>query len=206
MTFHQTLLIEVLKFVLGIGTLSLGWFYGQRIVAKWDVLKKRQELDLAAARDFHNLYGEFREISRLWRAFVYEDAAGTKIKFDPSLRLELMRRAATAEGRIESLIVKLATERELETDEIRTLGLFRQAYQRLREAIRNGDRFDWTRNSREYLLYNELSSRLAHMIDRESVRRQITAAKAAEQLQQIAAVPPQAWDEVVIRPPAAATA
>jgi len=114
-----------------------------------------------------------------------------------------MRRAATAEGKIESLIVKLATERELTPDEIRTLGLFRQAYQRLREAIRNGDRFDWTRNSRKYLLYNQLSSRVAHMIDGENTRRQTSSTKAGEQLHQIAAMAPEAWDEVVTSLPAA---
>jgi hypothetical protein len=197
MTFHQELFLEVVKFALGLGTLSLGWFYGQQIVAYWDIRKKRQELDIAAARDFHNLYGEFREVSRIWRAIKYDDSTGTKIEFEPQVRLELMRRAASAEGKIESLIVKLASERELTGQEIKTLGLFRQAYQRLREAIRNGDRFEWTRGSPEYHLYNTLTSTVAFLIDQEKIRRQTSSVKAAKQLAQIAAVTPQAWDQAV---------
>jgi hypothetical protein len=197
MSFSQALQLEMIKFALGLVTLSVGWFFGQRIVAAWDIRKKRQELDIAAARDFHNLYGEFREVSRLWRAFMYVGTNGNEINFAPELRLEFMRRAATAEGRIESLIVKLATERKLSPAEMRTLGLFRQAYQRLREAIRNGERFDWTRSSPEYALHNELTSQVAFMIDQKRIRRQATSADAAKQLRSIAGVEPEEWEREV---------
>jgi hypothetical protein len=37
-------------------SLLLGWFIGQPIIAYWDMKKKRRELDIAIATQFHKLY------------------------------------------------------------------------------------------------------------------------------------------------------
>ena len=47
--------------------LAATWFLGQRILNSWDLRKKRQELDIAAATQFQQLYGEAKEVARLWR-------------------------------------------------------------------------------------------------------------------------------------------
>ena len=199
MTLREEIVLELIKFGLTLATLAVGWYFGLRIVTEWDIRKKRQELDIAAAEAFHGLYGEFREIARLWRTYKYEGNPDTRVRFPADLRFDLVRRAAAAEGRVEALIVRLATGRVLDRDAVRTLGLFRQAYQQLREAIRDDKRFDWTRPTREYALYNELTSRVAHLIDETLPVRQEDAKEAARALGLIAAVEPADWQRELTR-------
>ena len=152
MEFIDSVKLELIKTGFTCLTLVLGWFIGQRIIVYWDIMKKRQELDIEAATQFHLLYGEFKEVSRLWRAFSYPDK---KVSFSKDVPSDLLKRASAAEGGIEAIILKLATERILDGEDIRTLGLFRQAYQKLREAIREDEDLEWTHDSKEYKLYNE---------------------------------------------------
>jgi hypothetical protein len=53
--------------------------------------KKRQELDIAAATNLHKLYGEFKEVSRLWRASLYDAPNPPKIAFPAELLLQILR-------------------------------------------------------------------------------------------------------------------
>ena len=57
-------MLEAIKTLMSALLLLLSWLVGQKIVARWDVIKKQRELDIAVARDFQKLYGEFKEISR----------------------------------------------------------------------------------------------------------------------------------------------
>jgi hypothetical protein len=127
--------LEIIKTGLACLLLILGWIFGQRVIAYWDIKKKRQELDIATAMQFHKLYGEFKEVSRLWRAFTFVGQRDKEIIFPESFVMELLRRATAAEGNVEGIIVKLASERVLLLEDLKTLGLFRQAYQKLREAV-----------------------------------------------------------------------
>jgi hypothetical protein len=68
MDFGTSVKLEFVKTLLSGFTLLLGWFVGQRIVAYWDLKEKRQEVDLALATQFQHLYGDFKQISRLWRS------------------------------------------------------------------------------------------------------------------------------------------
>lgn len=200
---------ESIKALFACLTLGFGWFAGQRIIAYWDTKKKRHELDIAAATKFHQLYGEFKEVSRLWRAYRYNAPNAPKVPFPPELRLELLRRASAAEGSIEAITVKLAAERVLSEPEIRSLGLFRHAYQKLREAIRDDQPLDWTYDKPEYHLHNELTSRIAHIIASDVRERQEDASGAVETLRQIAAIRPDDWREAIAArgaPPAVAAA
>ena len=194
MQFSDNVWLEVIKTGLSLLLLAIGWFMGQRIVAYWDIKKKRQELDIATATQFHKLYGEFKEVSRLWRAFKYRQK---KLVYPESMPMELQRRAAAAEGELEAIIVKLAVERRLDEDEKKTLGLFRQAYQKLREVIRGDEDFIWTHETPEYKLYNVLASKTAYIIFSKKAIKHRQSADAADALLEITSHGPKAWNEAL---------
>lgn len=181
----NSMLLELFKTGLSLLPLLLGLVVGQRIIAYWDLRKKRRELDTAIATQFHKLYGEFKELSRIWRAYCYTGERAKPITFPDTIHVDLLQRAAAAEGGIEAIIVKLAAERVLEKEDIETLGLFRQAYQKLRESIRDGTSLEWTYGSPEYALFNDLSGKTAFIIASEKFKKQHNSYKAAETLQQI---------------------
>lgn len=184
--------LEVFKAVLSLGLLALGWFLGQRVVAYWDVKKKRSELDMAAAQRFFELYGEFKAINRLWNTFCFNKhpelsqknrAAGKTLIEIPDadeVRWELLKRAAAAESGVESLVLKLASERSLGEEQLRALGQFRQDYQKLREAIRTNEPLGWRRGDKAYDLFNEDAATFAQMIslDRAPERPPVEEARA----------------------------
>ncbi len=194
MQFSDNVWLEVIKTGLSLLLLAIGWFIGQRIVAYWDIKKKRQELDIATATQFHKLYGEFKEVSRLWRAFKYRQK---KLAYPESMPVELQRRAAAAEGELEAIIVKLAAERKLDEDEKKTLGLFRQAYQKLREVIRGDEDFIWTHETPEYKLYNVLASKTAYIIFSKKAKKHRRSDDAADALLEITSHGPKAWNEAL---------
>lgn len=199
MSFPESVQLEIIKTVLSCFTLLLGWIIGQRIIAYWDMRKKHQELDIATATQFHKLYGEFKEVSRLWRAFTYTGQRNRQPIFPETVPHELLGRAAAAEGGVEAIIVKLATERVLEKDNIKTLGLFRQAYQQLREAIRNGDPLDWTNKRPEYHLFNDLACKTTCIISSNKTKKQLESSAASNILQQITAIRPEDWNDEIKR-------
>ena len=194
MEFSDYAELELLKTGLACLTLAFGWFVGQRIVNFWDLKKKRQELDIATATQFHRLYGEFKEMSRLWNVFRYTEAPRTKIAFPDTFRLELLKRAAAAEGGVEAIVVKLSAERFLTTEDIRTLGLFRQGYQRLREAIRDDKDLGWTHRSREFKLLNDLASKTACIISSTTPKNHPKPHEASTMLQNVTAVRMEDWE------------
>lgn len=63
-------------------TLAGGWFVTTRVADHWDQIKKRREMDLAAAADFQRLYGEFFSVWKDWDSISrykleIKDPAGT---------------------------------------------------------------------------------------------------------------------------------
>jgi hypothetical protein len=196
--FYDQVRLEAIKTLFSGGLLVLSWWFGQKIVARWDLIKKRRELDILVARDFQNLCGEFKAVSRLWRIKTYR---GDKpnIVLPDKLSVQLLQRAAAAEGSVEAITVKLATERVLEPDDVRALGLFRQAYQKLREAIRDLQPFEWTHKEPEYHLYNELATRVSHLVASGDVEVQRDPQAAIKTLRQITGVRPSDWDHELAR-------
>jgi hypothetical protein len=193
MGFWQELAVELIGAAF---TLIVGWVVGERIVARWDLKKKQQELDITIAQEFHRLYGEFKDVSRLWRTYKY-DGSKPNIELPKETPVELIRRASAAEGGVEAIMVKLSAERVLEPGDVRALGLFRQAYQRLREAIREDLKFEWTYVTPEYHLYNELAERVARVIAATNVTRQDSTENAIETLRCITDIRPGEWDSEV---------
>jgi len=47
-------------------TLAGGWFVTTRVADHLDQIKKRREMDLAAAADFQRLYGDFFSVWKAW--------------------------------------------------------------------------------------------------------------------------------------------
>lgn len=155
--------LELLKAALNLGTatitIALGWAVGQRLTVYWNLRQKQREHDMTTAQEFHKLYGEFFAIWKLWNYHLKASGSAT------SMRNELLSRACMAEGSVESLFVRLAASRSLTVDQARVLGRFRQGYQSLRQAIRDGRRLDWRSSKHaEYVAFKSLATEVAVLI------------------------------------------
>jgi len=158
-------ILEGVKWLFTSVTLILTWLVGQRILALWEYRKKSQEWAKDAAERFESTYGEWKAIWRLWKTLKDGKLTGNAIS--PTTRWDLLNRAAVAEGEIEALLLKLAFERQISKGQRTRLGLFRQAFQTLREAIRDDQPIDWTRDSSEYWLMHGLSIEAGNMLLRD---------------------------------------
>lgn len=147
---------------------------GKRLVIYWDLRQKQRENDLAAAQEFHRLYSEFLAVWKLWNNYL---------EISPSVvegRKELLFRACTAEGELESLFVRLASSRKLDEEQIGLLGRFRQGYQSLREAISDGKALDWRASSDpKYIAFKKLATGVALLIVSEQQPADSVARAAA---------------------------
>lgn len=88
---------------------------------------------------------------------------------DTKLWLDLIQRAAEVEGTFETLLVKIATERKLNADQIRRLGRFREGYQQLRESIERRQKVPFrvqyqAENVSAYLAFKALSVEFAELL------------------------------------------
>lgn len=148
---------------------------GTRISAAWNVRQKRKELDLATARDFHDIYGQFFAIWKMWEHTALDKYRETDlIDFD---RTVLLGRACEVEGRLESILVRLSCERALDAADVECLGVFRQVFQQLREAISANKDLAWySSDHSDYLALKKLAVRVALMIVDDGVRPKADAA------------------------------
>jgi hypothetical protein len=152
---------ELVKALLGaLFTLAVTWIVGERLTSRWAVWQKRREIDLATTTGFYDLYGEFVTLRRMWR-HTTSDLQG---KERADLREELLRRAITAEGKLESILVKLATERVLSPEEITALGHFRRAFRTVRLQIVRDEEIPWNRDSEEYRRIKQLACDVALLL------------------------------------------
>jgi hypothetical protein len=139
----------------------LAFGVGNRLSARWALRQKRREMTISATYEFHRLYGDFFATWKLW---YYTLGASPERHHD--YRWELMKKAATSEAGVESLFVRLATERRLLDHEIEALGKFRQAYQKLRQAIRDGRNLPWSSSDHpEYVAFKRLAAATAHLLE-----------------------------------------
>jgi hypothetical protein len=189
--------LEVLKALVGLLLLLLGWAVGLRLTAAWNHWQKRRELDLMSARRFYELYGEYLTIWRLWKVFKAPERYKQRPPYPDRMPFELFERACRAEGEIEAILVKIASERRLEEEEWHELALFRQSFQQLRQSIRDGDSVDWSWDSPEYRLFKRLASTVGHILysRREAPARSPEAAQL--NLRRITEPRSSAWKEAV---------
>jgi len=181
--FVQESVKAIPSLIVALTTLSLGWFVGSRISSHWTFIQRRKELDLETAQSFHKLYGEFFAVWKLWNYYIRDIGPEA---FPEASRWELLNRACTAEGNVESLFVRLSSERKLSSNELELLGKFRQAYQQLREAIRDNEALMWDKSTHAgYLAFKDLGARVAFLILSENYRKSTESSDVAHALQQI---------------------
>ena len=189
LVLQDELLKAFLNIIVSGITLGFTWLVGQQLTNYWAIQQKRKELELSAVHDFYKLYGEFFAIWKLWSYCIKQSNSHT---LDEETRWKLLERASAAEGALEAIFVKLSSEREmsksdnetkgkwkwfrqghrawksaikLSQSDIETLGEFRQAYQTLRQAIKNNVVLDWEgSDDPKYLLFKQLASRTACII------------------------------------------
>jgi hypothetical protein len=158
--------------------LGVGWLVGQRLTYQWNLRQKRRESELATAHDLRRLYGEFFAIWKVWNVVAREA--------DPTTCHDVLCRAAEAEGLLERVLVKLATERRLSSADRDTLGKFRQAYQQLRGAIKRGQPLGWNSSEHpEYLAFKRLAVAVTLIVQREGGVTLIGAEEAFASLRDI---------------------
>jgi hypothetical protein len=185
--------------------LALALLVGQRIITYWDKVKKRQELDLATSKEFHKIYGEFKELTKLWVVLYrkthfdqYKSLAFPEESFPEEVRWELLRRAAAAESELESVLIKLATERSLSYKDLYALGIFRQGYEQVRHSIRDGSNptFGYSWDPR-YPVFDEVACRVAYIISEDKRPWKSPPKKAKLNLQRIKQVGPKGLDKAL---------
>ncbi len=158
---------EIPKLVSALILLGLAWLVGQRISMNWNLRQKQKENELQTARDFHALYGEFFAIWKLWNYYVRD--VGADLLPNVS-RSSLLDRACSAEGKLESMLVRLACDGELDRPEIEVLGQFRQLYQQLRESIRDNKPLAWDRSDHpHYLAFKSTAPKVASLIAKQTI-------------------------------------
>ena len=181
-------------------TLIVGWLVGYRLVAYWGLWQKRREQTLLLTNEFYKIYGDFFAIWKPWNCYLKysRQAVPLDSERNPSSTSfisnnkiaavgsdrgwSLLERAAAAEGSMETMIVKLASERHLSEKEVETLARFRQGFQSLREVISDGKRLDWNYSEHiEYLAFKKLAvatSRLVSTVDKNPVPSEKEAQKS----------------------------
>jgi hypothetical protein len=188
--------LELFKTAASLLVLAAGWFVGQRIIVGWDIRKKRQELDIAAAERFQSLYGELKEVSRTWRSAKKGDENSPQPPKD--LQWSLLLQSTKAESQFESIVIKLATERALSETEIRAIGLFRQTCQHIRESIQKNELTESSAFGAAYLLLNDLAAEVTCIIGSTRQRDVLDPARAKTNLERIASVRSADWREAVL--------
>ena len=155
-------LTTLLPYVVGPLTAAvLAFGVGNRLSARWAIRQKRREMAISATYEFHRLYGDFFATWKLWYYTL-----GASPQHHHEYRWELIKKAAASEAGVESLFVRLATERRLLEHETEALGKFRQAYQQLRQAIRDGRNLSWSSSDHpEYIAFKRLAAAAAHLLE-----------------------------------------
>ncbi len=157
LTIDQLIAIELLK---GALTLITVVAVGGTVTAWWTRLQKQRETDMQELSKLYELYGTYLSLRRMWNCYVEGnwDAADMT-------RWSLLQTATDTEGAFESLLVKVTSERRLSIDDQKTLGHFRQSYQSLREAIRDGKPLKWNRSEDpQYVAFKTGATYLASLL------------------------------------------
>jgi hypothetical protein len=194
-SFSDKVLLELIKTLLSISVLLFTWLLGQNILTYWENKKRIKEIDSDLANQFQHLYAEFKTITRLWKAQMVYMIADLK---DPKEKQwNLLCRATDAEGKVETILMKLAMERQLDTTECETLGYFRQAYQQLRESLRTSKYIEASYDDALYKLFHELSTDVSSLITHRKNIKKVELSVATQNLQKIMQIRSTHWQERV---------
>jgi hypothetical protein len=174
---------EILKALVGpVVAVGLAWLVGNRLSSEWALRQRRRENSLASVAEFYRLYGEFFALWKLCN-YAFRDADH---ETDDATLWDLMRRAAALEANGEAILLRVATELTLTEDDIRTLGLFRQGVQLLRQSIVKQRILGWSSSEhREYQAFKGLSVGTAALATKVGTGTAPTVEKAQRQLREI---------------------
>jgi hypothetical protein len=159
--------LEIIKALLNLGVATIGlvltWFLGSRITASWAERQKRREFELALANAFYDHYGEFRAVWRSWNLALEESTKNSE-EFEKR-SATLLDRASIAEGGLEAVLLKVASERLLKKTDQRDLGNLRQAFQVLRERIQEKCPISYgSSEDPDYLEFKRLATHLGTLL------------------------------------------
>lgn len=165
-------------------TLGGGWLVTTRVTDRWEQVKKNREMDLGAAQDFQRLYGELISVWKTWDALT---VGHTPVTTPEHPGWGCLERATSAEGQVEALMAKLASERFLSEVEIETLGGVRQAFKIVRRTIQRGEPIGWwSSDQAPYAAVKRLSAATSVLLSTASTtRRRPNAADAARSFMEI---------------------
>lgn len=146
---------EIIKALAGpVVAVGLAWLVGNRLSSEWAIRQRRREHSLASVAEFYRLYGEFFALWKLCN-YAFRDAVH---EVDDETLWDLMRRSAALEANGEAILLRIASEVTLSDDDIKTLGLFRQGVQLLRQSIVKQRILGWSSSEhREYQAFKGLS-------------------------------------------------
>lgn len=154
----MTLSEELIKLAVSFLGITL---LGGAFTAFWTWRQKRREIEAMELKSFYELYGQLLAACRLWNA-----AKSGKISLpSEATRYELLKQASAAESALEGMLLNLASARFLTTEELSRLGRFRQAYQKVRELIRDDKEVPWDSSQAEsYLDFKQGASLFASFL------------------------------------------
>jgi hypothetical protein len=189
--YELELFKSCLSLIVAALTLSATWFIGQRLTAYWNFRQKRYELNLVSLQTFHALYGEFKEVVKIWR--LAKRPLKSPVDILAEERWKLLIRACAIESKSEALVLRLTTERLLSSADCDAIGLFRQGIQTLRESIR--DNIDCPLGSRraEYAVMNRLAPQLAAIVSTDLPKKAPSAQQGQGQLAKVVGITSYHW-------------
>ena len=174
---------EIIKALIGpVVAVGLAWLVGNRLSSEWAIRQRRREHSLASVAEFYRLYGEFFALWKLCN-YAFRDSDH---ETDDATLWELMRRAAALEANGEAILLRIASELTLSADDIRTLGLFRQGVQLLRQSIVKQRILGWSSSEhREYRAFKGLSVGVAALATKVGSQKAPAIETAQQQLREI---------------------
>ena len=174
---------EIIKALIGpVVAVGLAWLVGNRLSSEWAIRQRRREHSLASVAEFYRLYGEFFALWKLCN-YAFRDSDGEP---DDATQWDLMRRSAALEANGEAILLRIASELTLSDDDVRSLGLFRQGVQLLRQSIVKRRILGWSSSEhREYRAFKGLSVRVAALAAAVGSGKVPSVEKAEEQLRAI---------------------
>jgi len=147
-------------------TVLLAGFLGQRFSAMWSYRQKRRELEMALANSFYTSYGDFISVWKQWN-WCKKTITNKSDLLEKQIELHAM--ASSVEGNIESVLLKISSERILSDEDLDRLGVLRQSFQFLRENIQKGESVSYGYASDPgYIKFKELSTFVGNLLAAKS--------------------------------------
>ncbi len=197
--------LETFKFLLNLCLLLITWTFGTFLLNRWedkrkvmeierdiftDERKRIREINRDMRKQFHELLGEFKSNVRLWEI--------VKKLNDTFNNQELLETVVRAEGMVEALLSDIASVKILNEEEVTVLGLYRQGYQTLRQAIikKNcSQKVPATYDTDPYHLFNDVATEVSRII--VEIRKEPDSETARKNYDGVMDVRSDVWEEAL---------